>query len=101
MNRQRLKALLAQYGRVAVGTYFGIFALTLTGFAAAISMGFNVSGASGTAGLLGAAWVATKLTQPLRIVGTVVLTPLVSAALTRLGWERTAKPPEPGPSSQT
>jgi hypothetical protein len=33
---------------------------------------------------LGATWLATKLTQPLRIFATLALTPVVAAALRKL-----------------
>jgi len=58
--------MFEQYGPVAIVTYLAIFALVFAGFAVAISMGVPVDSAGGTAGILGAAYVATKLTQPLR-----------------------------------
>ncbi len=79
--REKMKGLLAEYGRVALTTYFTLFFLTLAGFAIAIQMGFQVESAEGTAGVLGAAYVATKLTQPVRILATVALTPLVAAVI--------------------
>ncbi|HVJ19870.1 MAG TPA: DUF1279 domain-containing protein [Polyangiaceae bacterium] len=89
MNKERLKALLAEYGRVAIWTYFVLFGLVLTGFAIAISAGVEVESAQGHAGVLGAAWVATKLTQPLRILATLALTPIVARVGERL---RRSKP---------
>lgn len=79
----KLKKLVSEYGPVAIGTYLAIFALVLAGFAAAITLGFHVQSAAGTAGVLGAAYVATKVTQPLRIGATLVLTPLVAKVLSR------------------
>lgn len=76
--KQRLEALLRDYGGVAAATYFSLFGLTLAGFTAAIGMGIEVEGASSGAGTLFAAWVATKLTQPVRILATIALTPLVA-----------------------
>jgi hypothetical protein len=84
VTREKLKALLEEYGGLALATYFVIFALTLAGFAIAISYGFEVEGASGNVGLLGAAWLATKLTQPLRIAGTLALTPILAVVMRRL-----------------
>ena len=78
MTRAKLKALLEEYGRVAVWTYLVIWMAVLGGFAVAISAGFEPSTAKGDAGALISAWVATKLTQPLRIVATLGLTPLVA-----------------------
>lgn len=76
--KERLKALLEEYGRVAIITYFTIFGLALGGFAIAIRLGLSVDSSAGTAGTFGAAYVATKLTQPLRILATLVLTPIVA-----------------------
>ena len=83
MNRQRLKDLLAEYGRLALFTYLVLFALVLAGFAAAIHWGVRAESTAGKAGLWGAAWLATKVTQPLRILATIALTPLVAQVLKR------------------
>jgi hypothetical protein len=80
-----LTSLLAEYGRVALYTYLSLFVLVFAGFAAAIFAGVQVEGSAGNAGVVGAAYVATKVTQPLRILGTLALTPLVAALLKRLG----------------
>ena len=74
--------MLAEYGRVAVILYFAIFAAVFAGFAVAIAAGFSAKGSGESAGVLGAAYVATKLTQPIRIVVTLALTPLVAR-----GWD--------------
>lgn len=84
MNKERLKSLLAEYGRVAIWTYFILFGLTLSGFAVAIAAGVRVESTQGQAGVLGAAYVATKLTQPLRIGATLALTPLVARLAQRV-----------------
>ena len=82
MTRDKLKLLLAEYGRIVLWVYLGIWLVVLAGFALAISAGFNVKSASASGlGVLGAAWLATKLTQPLRIAGTLMLTPVIAAAL--------------------
>lgn len=83
----RLKArygeTIERFGSVAIGTYLALFVLTLVGFWLAIRMGFEPAGATASAGTVGAAWVATKLTQPVRIGVTVLLTPLIAALLER------------------
>jgi hypothetical protein len=79
--KEKLTALLAEYGKIALYLYFGIFALVLAGFAIAISAGVEVESTAGSAGILGAAWLATKLTQPLRILATLALTPIVARVL--------------------
>jgi len=83
MNRQRLKILLAEYGRLALYTYLVLFVVVLVGFAGAIHLGVHTESTAGKAGLWGAAWLATKITQPLRILATVALTPLVAQVLKR------------------
>jgi hypothetical protein len=98
VTREKFKALLAEYGNVAIYTYLVIWVLTLAGFATAISLGVDVKGAAGGAGLLGATWLATKLTQPLRIFGTLALTPLVATGLRKL---RRKADPKPAPENQS
>jgi cytochrome b561 len=83
MTRQRLKNLLAEYGKLALYVYLAIFVLVLAGFALAIQMGIQVESAAGKAGVWGAAWLATKVTQPLRILATLALTPLLAQLLRR------------------
>ncbi len=79
---------MAEYGAVAIVTYLVIFASTWAGFALLIGLGWSVEGSAAGAGVLFAAWVATKATQLVRIGATVVLTPIVARA-----WHR-IRPPE-------
>jgi hypothetical protein len=88
VTRDKLKALLEEYGRVAIWTYLVIWLTVLAGFAIAITAGVQVSTATGGAGVLLSAWLATKLTQPLRIAGTLAATPVVAAALRK--WRKPA-----------
>lgn len=91
VTREKLKLLLEEYGRIVLWVYLGIWLVVLAGFTLAISAGFNVKSVSASGlGVLGAAWLATKLTQPLRIAGTLVLTPIISAALKK--WRARSKP---------
>lgn len=87
----KLEAVVAEYGMIAFIVYFTIFGLTITGFAMAINAGVEVDSVAGTTGVWGAAWLATKLTQPLRIGATLLLTPLVAAAWHRTPWGRRRK----------
>ena len=98
MTREKLKSLLAEYGSLAIVTWFVIWGLTLAGFALAFSAGVDVMGVSSGAGVFGAAYVATQLTKPLRIAGTLALTPIVAAVLRKLrGNKQTgAQPPAAG-----
>jgi|SRR5690606_23336307 len=89
--RERLKELLVEYGKVALVIYLVLFVISMVGFAIAIGAGYEPEGVAGNAGLIGAAWVATKLAQPLRILATVALTPLVARFVLR-------RPPSPPPA---
>ncbi|HYD53755.1 MAG TPA: hypothetical protein VEA99_14055 [Gemmatimonadaceae bacterium] len=82
--RRSIQELLTEYGTVALVVYLVIFALTLTGFIVAIRFGWTPRGAAGSAGVLAAAYIATKLTQPIRIAATVVLTPIVAKLYERV-----------------
>ena len=79
--QEKLKALMNEYAGVALGTYLGIFVAVFGGFVAAIKAGFEVDGTAGSASMLAAAYVATKATQPLRILATLLLTPLVAKVI--------------------
>lgn len=101
--REQFKNLLAEWGALVLWVYFGIFAIVLLGFALAIQLGFTrAEGTADKAGtwgaflaIMGAAWVATKLTQPLRIAATLVITPALAALLRRA---RKREPPVPTPA---
>lgn len=86
--RKNMKQILAEYGRVAIAVYLVIFVAVLAGSYAAIRMGWKSEGAAGTAGTLGAAYLATKLTQPVRIAATLALTPLVARLHERITRKR-------------
>ena len=81
--RNKWKTLLEEYGKVAIGVYLAIFAVVFIAAAIAIHLGFSFDGVAGSAGTLGGAWLATKLTQPIRILATVALTPLVAPLFRR------------------
>ncbi|MBI2375733.1 MAG: hypothetical protein HYV07_17185 [Deltaproteobacteria bacterium] len=85
--KKTLTEIFEKYGPVALGTYLVIFALAWVGFAAAIELGYSPEGLTGSAGVWTAAYVATKLTQPIRIGMTLVLTPAIAA-----GWRRLRPP---------
>ncbi len=86
----KLKQILAQYGLLAFGIYMALFFGVLLGFYLAINAGLAPEGVAGKAGAFTAAYLATKLTQPVRIAATVVLTPVVG----RL-WQRRRPAVEP------
>lgn len=87
--KEQYKQLVERYGAIAVGTYFAIFFSVLGGFWLAVSsgadlargfdsLGFDTSSATSRSGTLVVAYGFTKLTQPLRIAATVLLTPLIA-----------------------
>ena len=79
-----VRSVIAAYGRLAMITYFTIFALVLASFYFAIVSGVQPESSTESMGTLGAAWLATKLTQPLRIGATLVLTPIIGLLLKRI-----------------
>jgi hypothetical protein len=82
--RKTLKQIAAEYGAVAVVVYLTIFAAVLLGSWAAIHLGWKPDGAGGRVGSFTAAYIATKLTQPLRIAATLALTPVVARVYERM-----------------
>jgi len=93
--RDTIKRLLSENGAVGVVVYFAIFFAVLGGFWLAIHLGWRTHSAAGTAGALAAAYVATKLTHPLRIAATLVLTPAVARLYERLRGLPPADPHDP------
>ena len=82
--RKTLKQIAAEYGAVAVVVYLTIFTLVLLGSWAAIEFGWKPKSVGGSVGSFTAAYIATKLTQPLRIAATLALTPLVAKMYERI-----------------
>lgn len=101
VTKEKLKTLLEEYGRVAIWTYLVIWLSVLAGFIIAISAGVSVSTSTGGAGVLLSAWLATKLTQPLRIAGTLAATPIIAGLIKKWrGPNALVKPPaDPGSSA--
>ena len=95
--KKTVQNLLAEYGTVAVIVYFTIFFAVLGGFWLAIQFGWRPSSAAGNMGTLAAAYIATKLTQPIRIAATVVVTPIVAKLYERIRGRRPSAPNEPAP----
>jgi hypothetical protein len=82
--RNTIQNIFVEYGAVAVVVYFAIFFLVIFGFWAAIRFGWQPSSAAGSVGIWTAAYIATKLTQPLRIIATLAVTPLVAKMYERV-----------------
>ncbi len=85
--RKTLKKILAEYGAIAVVVYLSIFFAVFIGAYFAITLGWAPESVAGTAGAWTAAYIVTKITQPLRIAGTVVLTTFLGKM-----WDRRRKP---------
>jgi hypothetical protein len=95
--KKTVQNLLAEYCTVAVIVYFTIFFAVLAGFWLAIRFGWRPTSAAGTAGTFAAAYIATKLTQPIRIAATIVVTPVVAKLYERMRGRREPAPNDPGP----
>lgn len=85
--KKTLKEILAEYGMIAVVVYLVLFVVVLISSYFAIRFGWTTKSAAGTAGIWTAAYIVTKITQPLRIAATVVF----SAFIGRL-WDSRRKP---------
>lgn len=93
--QQRLKDHYAEYGSIAIVVYLSLFVLTWIGFTIAIRAGAQVEGAAGETGSIGAAYVATKLTQPLRILVTIAITPFAAMVWHRIRGRKPTPAVEP------
>ena len=75
--------LFAKYGRVGLFVYFIIFFLTLFGFWLLLTAGVDIRTWSffselGDIGVIGLAYAATKITQPIRIALTLLITAIIN-----------------------
>jgi hypothetical protein len=90
--RRTFKQILAEYGTTALVVYLVIFAVVLVAFWLGIRLGWRPESAVGSVGAFTAAYLATKVTQPLRIAATLLLTPFVARV-----WERMTRPSPSAP----
>lgn len=97
--RRTFKAIAAEYGAVALVIYLLIFTLVITGFWFAIRFGWTPNSIVGDVGAFTAAYLATKVTQPLRIAATLVVTPVAARFLNRF-FPRFAKATSPAKSAK-
>jgi hypothetical protein len=94
--KARYQQLLSDYGYGAFGVWFTIFLATWGGFYVGIQTGMELEGAAASAGTIGGAYVMTQATKPIRIVATLVLTPIVVGGWRRMrGLPAVAPAPEP------
>jgi ABC-type siderophore export system fused ATPase/permease subunit len=75
---KRLKQLAVEYGAVFIVIYLTIFTVVWVGFWAAIKFGWSSDSTAANVGVWTAAYLATKLTQPLRIIASAAVTPPVA-----------------------
>ena len=78
----KVQNLFAKYGRIGIFVYLIIFFLTLLGFWVLLTAGVDIRTWSffselGNIGAFGLAYAATKITQPIRIALTLLITPLI------------------------
>lgn len=93
--RKTLKNVLAEYGVIAVVVYLTLFTLVFVGSYFAIRLGWTPGSVAGQAGAWTAAYLVTKVAQPLRIAATVLITTFVGKM-----WEnRKGSPESDAPSS--
>ena len=85
--RATLKQVFAEYGAIAVVLYLVLFTVVMVGAYLAIRLGWTPGSVTGHAGAWTAAYIVTKITQPLRIAATVMLTAVVGKL-----WRRGSKP---------
>jgi len=81
-SRQRLRRFVLEFGTLGLTVHYVIYGLVLIGFA--LSIRWSGTLRESTLGVWAAAYVAAKLTMPLRVLGTVALTPLLRGLLRRL-----------------
>ena len=93
--RKTAQRLLTEYGFAAVVVYFTIFFAVLFGAWAAIGAGWKPTGAMANVGAFTAAYLFTKLTQPVRIGATVLLAPLAARLWERITGRRRVVPATP------
>jgi hypothetical protein len=82
--RKTLKEVLTEYGAVALVLYLVIFAIVLGASYFAIRAGWTPESVVGKTGTFAAAYIVTKLTQPIRIAATVAMTPIVARLYERM-----------------
>jgi hypothetical protein len=82
--RKSLTDVMTEYGTIGLLVYVALFFLVLSGAWAAIRMGWQPESVATNMGTFAAAYVATKIAQPVRIASTVVLTPIVARVYRRV-----------------
>jgi len=97
----KFRDLVVEYGVIAIVVHYVIFALVIVGFWAAIRAGWRPTGAAESVGTWTAAYVATKVTQPLRIIATIAVTPFIARIYERVTGRAITAPVGPPPPPAT
>jgi hypothetical protein len=95
--RKTINHILAEYGSVALVVYFTLFFVVLLGAWAAIHLGWQPESVTGSVGAFTTAYLATKVTQPIRIASTLALTPLAARVYHRVTGKPVGSPAAPAP----
>ena len=74
----RFRDLVVEYGVIALVVHYVIFAVVITGFWMALRSGWEPTSTAANVGSWTAAYIMAKITQPLRIVATIAVTPLIA-----------------------
>jgi hypothetical protein len=98
-SRAWFDRLLERYGPPLLVVYFTLFFGTWFAFWLAFSIGRRAGGHGGRAGLVGAAWIATKVTQPIRIADHGGAHSPSWRRVWRRVRGRAQRPPQPAPPS--
>ena len=88
MPARRFKEMLVEYGVVALVVHYVIFGAVLVGAYVAIESGWEPSGRVASVGTWAAAYVVAKITQPVRIAVTLIVTPFVARLYERVTGRR-------------
>jgi hypothetical protein len=85
---RRFKEILVEYGVVALVVHYVIFGAVLVGAYVAMRSGWQPTGRVASVGTWAAAYVVAKITQPVRIGVTLLVTPFVARLYERVTGRR-------------
>lgn len=82
----KIKKVLSDLGPIGIGVYLALTALVYAlsmalGSEGLQRLGIELPAGASTASVIGIGYVASKVTQPLRIAGALLLTPLVARVM--------------------
>ena len=97
---RRFKEILVEYGIVALVVHYVIFFAVLVGAYVAMRSGWQPTGRVASVGTWAAAYVVAKLTQPVRIAVTLVVTPFVARLYERVTGRRPGGLPSLAPTER-